>query len=87
MFLCISQEYISELLDRVDEKVLIFAHHKFVMDDISAILTKHLKAEQETKGFEFEMVSSQYVDMNSTEKDGKTEACSEEFKMACMPLR
>lgn len=38
------KEYISELLDRVDEKVLIFAHHKFVMDDISAILTKHLKA-------------------------------------------
>ena len=65
MFLCIfSQEYISELLDRVDEKVLIFAHHKFVMDDISAILTKHLKAEQETKGFEFEMFSVQYSGMN-----------------------
>merc|ERR1719382_930446 len=36
------KEYLLEVLDRGDEKAIIFAHHKFMMDGISELLDKHL---------------------------------------------
>ena len=36
------KEYLSEVLERVDDKVIIFAHHRLVMDEISELLLKQL---------------------------------------------
>lgn len=36
------KEYLLDVLDRSDEKAIIFAHHKLVMDAISELLTKRL---------------------------------------------
>ncbi|CAJ1347195.1 unnamed protein product, partial [Effrenium voratum] len=36
------KEYISEVLDRVNEKIIIFAHHQNMMDEIAAVLSKQL---------------------------------------------
>jgi len=40
------KEYILEVLERGDEKAIIFAHHQLMMDEISALLEKELKKEQ-----------------------------------------
>jgi len=36
------KEYLSEVLERVDDKIIIFAHHKLMLDEISELLKKHL---------------------------------------------
>jgi len=36
------KEYLLEVLDRGDEKTIIFAHHQLMMDEISALLEKRL---------------------------------------------
>lgn len=36
------KEYLLEVLDRGDEKAIVFAHHKVVMDEISELLKKRL---------------------------------------------
>jgi len=40
------KEYILEVLDRGDEKAIIFAHHRLMLDEISALLEKELKKDQ-----------------------------------------
>lgn len=39
------KEYLEEVLERAEEKMIIFAHHQHVMDEISDLLTKHLSKE------------------------------------------
>mmetsp|Transcript_86283 Transcript_86283/g.243119 ORF Transcript_86283/g.243119 Transcript_86283/m.243119 type:complete len:741 (+) Transcript_86283:59-2281(+) len=39
------KEYLEEVLERGDEKVIVFAHHKLVMDALSELLAKNLAKE------------------------------------------
>jgi len=36
------KEYVAEVLERVDDKIIIFAHHKLMLDEIADVLGKHL---------------------------------------------
>jgi superfamily II DNA/RNA helicase len=42
------KEYVLEVMDRGDDKVIIFAHHKIVMDALSEVLQKRLAQEGRT---------------------------------------
>eukprot|EP00747_Dinoflagellata_sp_TGD_P023844 gnl/TRDRNA2_/TRDRNA2_130120_c0_seq2.p1 gnl/TRDRNA2_/TRDRNA2_130120_c0~~gnl/TRDRNA2_/TRDRNA2_130120_c0_seq2.p1 ORF type:complete len:678 (+),score=124.59 gnl/TRDRNA2_/TRDRNA2_130120_c0_seq2:46-2034(+) len=37
------KEYLQEVLERGDEKMIIFAHHKVMIDEIDQLVSKHLK--------------------------------------------